>query len=28
MTKEEKELQELENAGWDYVNFYKKYDHE
>lgn len=21
-------LQELENAGWDYENFYKKYDHE
>lgn len=21
-------LQELENAGWDYVNFYAKYDHE
>ena len=21
-------LQELESAGWDYVNFYKKYDHE
>lgn len=21
-------LQELENAGWDYVNFYEEYDHE